>query len=309
MDDDKCLNCDLSNFGNFHYKIDDLKGGELFVLEESISQNKILPCQLIYPLDPGFNLWREVYRSLQEMSIEELDDDKFPIMPPMLYFFWQSLFDLKASAFLALAAHYRSATQLLKPILENIIISKYFQERIKRSNDENEWEKEYENFIEWSNKTDHPIDFNNCLGYLNDKYAIITDGEEDKRVKELWDKLNKYVHSYIFRWDKGDSPEIVCYDEGLFNEWLDWYQNILSYLIETLCYYFPEEIRTQNGQNALIEIKGMESLEKDCEITLIKSNYLRNFLSQISPDGNLPKETGLPCSLFGLPGLDENIKP
>jgi hypothetical protein len=122
----------------------------------------------------------------------------------------------------------------------------------------------------------------------------------------LWDNLNKYAHSYIFRWDTVDNPEIVCYNEGSFNEWFDLYQNILSYMIEMLCYYFSEEIRTQDGRNALIELRGMESLENDCGITLIRSKYLRNFLSQISPEGNLPQENGFSCSFLNVSNLDQN---
>jgi hypothetical protein len=137
MDDDKCLRCKHSKFGNLHSEIDKLKGGELYVLEESIKQKKILPCQLIYPLDVGFDLWKAIYTSWHEsVPIEELESNEFIVMPPMIYSAWQSFFDLKASAFLVLAAHYRSAIQLLRPVLENIIVSKYFQEKIRYADEE-----------------------------------------------------------------------------------------------------------------------------------------------------------------------------
>jgi len=115
-DDNKCLSCKNSNFGNLHYKIVEPKGGELYVLEESIRQKKILPCQLTPPLDSGFALWKEVFNSLgMNDLIEELNSDEILNISPIVYFTWQSFFDLKASAFLALAAHYRSAIQLLRP--------------------------------------------------------------------------------------------------------------------------------------------------------------------------------------------------
>ena len=139
------------------------------------------------------------------------------------------------------------------------------------------------------------VEFNTCLQDLNRKHVINLNSEEQKRLKdELWDKLNKYIHSYMFRWDAGDNPEMVCYNDESFNKWFDFYQNLLSYLIEMLCHYFPEAIRTENGRDALIQLKEMESIEKDCEMTLVKSKYMENLLSQISPDGNLPKETGSP---------------
>jgi len=307
--DDECLSCKLSNFGNFHSKIAELKGGELYVLEESIRQKKVLPCQPMASLDSGFALWKAVYNSIEkDVLIEELKSDEILVMPSIIYFSWQSFFDLKASAFLALTAHYRSAIQLLRPILENILVGKYFWEKVRHANDDNKCKKEYEDFLNWSEQDDHKVDFNISLQYLNSKHII--NSEEQKRIKELWDKLHKYIHSYMFRWDKGDNPEIVCYNEGSFNEWFDLYQNLLSYLIEMLCHYFPEAVRTQNGRDALVELSGLASLEKNCEIgiTLIKSKYFRKFLSQISPDGNLPQETGLDNSLPGLPDQDETSK-
>lgn len=126
-------------------------------------------------------------------------------------------------------------------------------------------------------------------------------GEEDARISDLWEYLNKYLHSYMFRRGRGDTPEIVRYDETPLNEWLDLYQNILSYIIEMLCHYFPEAIKTQNGQNALIKLKGMESIENDCEISLIKSKYLRNLLAKITPEGKILQEAGWPCSTLGFP--------
>ncbi|WP_348303446.1 hypothetical protein [Methanothrix sp.] len=302
MDVDKCLSCNLSRFGNLRLKKDDLMGGELFVLEQSIDQKRIFPCQLVCPLDAGFRLLLEVYNSLDmDTPHEGLDSSYIRVMPPMLFFAYQSFFDLKASVFLALAAHYRSAIQLLRPVLENIVLSKYFQEKLRRA--DKEWEKEYENFLTWSKQEDHHEGFNNSLLYLE---SIKINPEEKMRINELWVKLNKYEHPYMFKWDKGATPEIVCYNEFSFNEWLNFYQNIISYLIELICYYFPEEIRTQYGRDALIELKGMESSEIDCEMKFIISEYLRNFLSKISSDGNLPHEAGLAIHLTGLPNPDEN---
>ncbi|VVB64485.1 Uncharacterised protein [uncultured archaeon] len=217
---------------------------------------------------------------------DELDSYDYRAMPPIIYFIWQAFFDLKASAFLALGAHYRSAIQPLRPILENIMVSRYFHEKLLHAKDET-WKEEYEEFINWSESTEHKEGFGKSLKYLRTKGIITSDGEEEKWLNEEWEKLNKYLHPYMFRWDKGKTPEVVRYDEGKYNEWLDMYQSILSYMIEILCNYFPESIKSQNGQNALIELKGMESLEEDCKVTLIISKHFRNFLSQISTEGNL----------------------
>jgi len=303
MDDNKCLKCELSNFGNLYYKRADLEGGELHVLEKSIERKKLLPCRLTYPLDPSLGLWKEVYGSLgKKFAIEELDVDEILNTPPIIYFTWKSFFDLKASAFLALAAHYRSATQLLRPILENIIVSRYFQERGRITNN-NKWKKEYEEFLNLPKKS---MTFYHYLGCLKSDRIIFEKGEEAKRIDELWQNLNKYLHSHASKWDKGNTPEVVRYNEGSLNEWLDLYQNILSYIIEMLCRYFPEAIKTQNGQNAFIELKGMEDIENDLKISLIKSKYLRNFLSRISQEGKLLPETGLPLSLLDLPYSEDS---
>jgi len=89
--DDECLSCKLSNFGNFHSKIAELKGGELYVLEESIRQKKVLPCQPMASLDSGFALWKAVYNSIEkDVLIEELKSDEILVMPSIIYFSWQS---------------------------------------------------------------------------------------------------------------------------------------------------------------------------------------------------------------------------
>lgn len=173
MDDNKCLSCELSNFGNLHYQKAELEGGELYVLRESIKQKKLLPCQLTYPLDPTFDIWKEVYISLKnDGHIEELDDNVIVDIPPMVYFTWQIFFDMKASLFLALTAHYRSAIQLLRSSLENIIVSRYFRERLRLASGENKREKEYKKFLNWSEKTENKIEFNGSREYLYSKCII-----------------------------------------------------------------------------------------------------------------------------------------
>jgi len=275
-----------------------MDGGELYVLDKSIELNKLLPCQLTWPLDATFGLWKEAYHSLDEnLAPGEL--------PPVLFSAWQSLFDLKASAFLALAAHYRSAIQVLRPILENITISVYFFEKMRMARDEKEKRKEYEAFGRWSEETEKTQNFNSILQYLGSEHII--NGDEVRRINELMKAMHKYLHSFMFRWDRGNTPEAVCYDEGRFDEWLDMYQNVLSYMIEKLCHYFPDATRTQNGQNALIELKEMESLEKDLKMTLIKSKNFKDFLSRISLDGKLPQETRYPSIFLDLPHLDETL--
>ena len=203
-----------------------------------------------------------------------------------MYSIWQAFFDLKSSAFLALGAHYRSAIRLLRPVLENIMVSRYFNEKLLQAEDET-WKEEYERFIDWSESKENDEGFRKSLKYLKTMGIIVSDSEEDKWLNEEWGKLNKYLHPYMLKWDRGKTPEVVCYNEEKYNEWLIIYQNIFSYLIEILCSYFPEAIKSQNGQNALIELKGMESLEEDCTLILIKSNYLRSLLSRISTKGNL----------------------
>lgn len=309
MDDNECLNCEFCKFGNLYKKITDTAGGELFVLNESIKRKKLMPCQSIYFLDLGFNMWKNIFNSLRmNGSIEELDSDEIYAIPPIVYATYQSFFDLKASAFLAFTAHYRSAIQLLRPILENIIVSRYFQEKIRNSNNENKMTKEYENFLNWFEQDNHEEGFNKSIQYLNKERIINSNSEEQKRIKiELWDELNKYMHPYMCRWDKSDNPEIVCYNEDWFNEWLDLYQNILSYMIEMLCLYFPGAIKTQAGRDTLNELNGIESLEKECDIVLIKSKYLKKFISRISLDAG-SYEIGLPNSDLGLPNMDESSK-
>ncbi len=193
----QCLWCEISQFGNLNYIGTNLKGGELHVLEETISQKKVFPCELSLPLDCCFKIWEAAQQSLDDEEISEdsliqndanLQIDENYVVPlieindivttPLLLFLYPCFSDLKASLFLALTGHYRSAIQLLRPVIENVVVGQFQEEKIRRASKKNflkKLDKEYDKFFEWMSG-DRELNFNSSaisLSLIQNKLYII----------------------------------------------------------------------------------------------------------------------------------------
>lgn len=296
----KCLECSHINCANFFWerKENELDGGELFVLNRCIEEKKIVPCQPINPIYSSCLLIQGANESLKELVGEE------GASSPMINLLWQCLYDLKASAFLALTAHYRSASQLLRPIIENILVAAYFEERIRSADTEDASIKVWKDFTDWTEDEFRvPENIWDATGRQNTKrknrylkFGFLVEWLLDhevlmnkEKIEKTWRRLNKYLHPNYEHMDVGKEKCSICpattrFDESRYTEWLDLFQNIIVLGVETLLSYFPESGKTAKGHEGLVFLKNLETLEKDLDIHMIESQQLRRLIS------NLPEE-------------------
>jgi hypothetical protein len=279
---EKCLNCELFPFANLSLKRDELDGGELYVLTESIKQKKIVPCWPMVLLYSCCMLSETAYQTwIEEDKIEE---EELMDVPPLLELIWQCVYDLKASAFLALTAHYRGAIQLLRPPIENILVGLYFEERLKRAwPSENEINQAWADFDKW--KEGHyklngeDLDFGNLKKWLV-KNDILTEVGK-KEFGRLWGKLGKeYIHPYFTHMEIGkekhsECPATVRYDEDYYYEWLELFQTIIDFIIGATLSYYPRIEKKADAKKALGYMKILKSLEGELGKTMIISEHLK----------------------------------
>ncbi|VVB63293.1 Uncharacterised protein [uncultured archaeon] len=299
-----CFHCGISQFGNFNYNDDNLKGGELFVLKESILQNKLTPCELSSPLDCCFKVWfaaqqylnegvfeRSINVSIANSSNSEINRDNIiPLIEifglettPLLFFLYSCFSDLKASMFLAFTGHYRSAIQLLRPVMENVIVGQCQEERIKQATRSNNIEKklnnEYDKFFKSFSESD-TLNFNSSTQYLFKRKILVNNDE--KQLRKLWMKLNEYLHPYSIRWSVTDNPATTYFDRKQLNRWIYFYEEILAYILEILYNYYPMLQENQIAKESLIELSGWYSNEIELKRSMIKSRRLKTFIQKYS---------------------------
>ncbi|NIA11924.1 MAG: hypothetical protein GWP10_19920 [Nitrospiraceae bacterium] len=289
---EKCLNCEHIPCANLSLKRDELDGGEVYVLNESIKQKKIVPCQPMTAVYSCCMLCQTVYKTLIEEN--NIEDDKELLLSPLLFLTWQCLYDLKASAFLALTAHYRAAIQLLRPVIENILVGLYFEERWRialASASKAEINQMWADFDKWSagnyKLNGDDLDFGNLKKWL-EKNKVLT-GDDAKRLGRLWGELGKrYIHPYFCHMDIGEEecskcPATTRYDKDRYYEWLEFFQNILDFVIGGILCGYPTITDTVAAKEALGNLKNLESLEGELGIPMIKSEYLKDRIAQF-PD-------------------------
>lgn len=114
-----CLNCDLLTCTKL-LKGEGLEGGELYILKEVTNQKKVFICQLEIPLRSCCLLINTFLEADGEMD-------------PFLYLVIQCLYDLRTSMFLAITAHYRGAIQLIRPVIETLLVGIYFTIKIEQA--------------------------------------------------------------------------------------------------------------------------------------------------------------------------------
>jgi hypothetical protein len=302
IDTEKCLNCERIPCANLSLKIDDLDGGELYVLNESIKQKIVVPCQPMAPLQTCYLLCQTAYKTLIEEN--NIEDDK-ELLRPLLFLTWQCIYDLKASAFLALTAHYRTAIQILRPVVENILVGLYFEERLRRANSEEKIDKTRSDFDKWGDdkyriseeewkreigKLEEEIKRRLSFGFLIkrlNKEEVLT-AREKERFEKIQGQLNKYLHPYFKRMDIGEEkcskyPTTTRYDKDRYYEWLEVFQNITDFIIEKMLCYYPTIAETADVKEALGYLKNLEYLDRELGIQMIKSKYLQDRIARL-PD-------------------------
>lgn len=273
----KCLSCEYVPCADFLCKEDELEGGELYVLNECIKQKKIVPSQSITPLYSCCTLCKDVYNTL------DIDDG---FVPPLLFLTWQCLPDLKASAFLALSAHYRNAIQILRPIMENILVGLYFEKRLNKAGSlEDEINHVYDDYNKWADddykiseeewkritgKSEEEWKRRLGFGFLLEwlfKEGVLTGKGKSGLGKKIQGPLNKYLHPYLEQMELSKCPATTRYDADRYNEWFGFFQDVVAFVKESIhySYYITEE--TADGKEASGYLKNLEFLEKRIENT------------------------------------------
>jgi len=223
---------------NLEYRKAELEGGELYVLKESIKQRKVLLCEISTPMMCISDLWSEITNNVN------LD-----FTPPLLFASLDCTYDFKASGLLALAAHYRNAIQLLRPILENIIVACYFEERMSASDSQGEFDQAWKDYDQWAG-TERKYKYNNIKNYKINGKNFIPNAELRRIDKELWEPISEYLHTNRNKTDTAMDnvqnqpyklPMTTRFDKDKLYEWLDLYQNLSSYHIEKLILYYSPE--------------------------------------------------------------------
>ncbi|MCK4734165.1 MAG: hypothetical protein KAT65_17055 [Methanophagales archaeon] len=304
MEHEKCLNCEHIPCANLSLERDELDGGELYILNESIKQKKIVPCQPMTALYSCCMLCQTAYKTLIEET--NIEDGKELLLPPLLFLTWQFIYDLKASAFLALTAHYRTANQILRPVIENILVGLYFEERLRRAISEEKIDQAWSDFDKWADdkyriseedwkrvtgkleeeERKRRLSFGFLIEWLNKENVLTGRGKE--RFEKIQGQLNKYLHPYFKRMDIGEEkcskcPATTRYDENRYYEWLEFFQNMIDFIIETMLCYYPSIAETADAKEAVGYLKNLEALEKELGIPMIKSEYLKDRIAQL-PD-------------------------
>ena len=290
----KCLSCRHIPCVNFYReaKGGKVEGGELKVLDLSIKVEKLLPCMPGQHLHACCKLWSS---ALEPLGEEEES--------PLLLVLWQSLYDLKASMFLALTAHYRGAAQLLRPALDNLVVGLYFQGKLMLCDSEEEVDCVAANWSQWINgdyivpekewlevtgKSEDErrkrLGFGFIVEWLKGKQMI--SGGDKQRLQEVWGRLNKYLHPHFRKMDissEGCSscPGTTAYDQNRYNEWLAIFQNVVDLTAKAVLTFFPSVSDTEKGREALSEFKNLEWQERELDIKAIACPYFRDFIRSL----------------------------
>ncbi|MCX9010848.1 MAG: hypothetical protein OIN66_06965 [Candidatus Methanoperedens sp.] len=232
-----CLKCRIIPCINFYRKgkvnVNELDGGEIYFLKETIKEKLITPCLLGCLIYPMCKLLIPLYE----------DEGKFS--SSLLYH--QCTRDLRASAFLLLTGHYRSSMQILRPVLENWLTGVYFDTRYHHSRNESEKEivvKRYNDFLDGNFKiTDK--EWVEIFGstkrkreLLDQKFLLefmlkenLISREENEKLKNKVKELNKYLHPHFEFTDVGrpscpSCPSSVKFDEKEYKECAELFQYI-----------------------------------------------------------------------------------
>lgn len=281
-----CLRCDMIPCIDLFAKRGELQGGEIYVMQDIIKNKHHVPCEL------GALIY-----ALCQLLKEIPSASSFGL-------FFQCIRDLRAIAFLILSAHYRSAMQLLRPVIENWLTGIYWDIKFSLAEpaDQAITEQDYVNFqhgkyeipeIEWQ-RVLPDIEGDGRRRHLNHRFLlawtvsknIISLELADRIGKQIW-LLNKFLHPHVRFTEvaRSDCPPCaasVAYNAAQYKECTKHFQNVVTYLLETFYEYIrlscPEKIQDENIQFALGWLISLPTLQKDIKQKLIFSDELEQFI-------------------------------
>lgn len=294
LESQRCLKCEHIRCVDLFRKEASLEGGELFVLAEELKQTTVLPCLTALPLQACCRLCSGANQTLENSENGGL--------PPLLFLVWQCMYDLKASIFLAMTAHYRNATQLLRPVMENLLAGLYFEDKLVRCGSEAEISEVYTHFEKWQKgnyvipaheliavsgdvkPTKKLLDFGFLVEWLHKRGVLLGKGKD--RFQKLENALNRYLHPYFPYTDIGAErcslcPGVVTYDESRYLQWLSIFQNVVGAILQTVDAFYPTAKETEHGKEALGTLKSLEWAEKEFKIKTMACPHFRNLIKDI----------------------------
>jgi hypothetical protein len=275
----KCLKCELIPCVDFYREKSSLVGGELFLLRQLTQKEKFLPCI------PG-GLIYAICKCWSALSKKYFYNPVAVVLP-------QVITDLKCSVFLALCGHQRNAIQVLRPPFENFLIGVVFEDYFRRTQSTQE-------FNQWTNgkleeipneirRVVYPkgnvrkkLDYVFALDYM-EKFGLLEPKIRQKVNKEIIHPLNQYLHPYFKKFDKSRCKK-RCFSDATFNriqfnEWLNLYQHISTFILVSTINLFDFRYLERNKEfrESLIEIAdpSIQQLIKDFVI----SSEFKRFLS------------------------------
>jgi len=285
-----CLRCEIVPCINLFTKRGELEGGELYVMRSIVENKHHVPCELGVLIYTLCQLLKEIPS------------------PSSFGLFFQCVRDLRAVAFLILSAHYRSAMQLLRPVIENWLTGIYWDTKFSlvEPTDQGRIEQEYLNFqhgkyeipeIEWQGIFPNARDYRGRR-QLSHRYLvpwavsenIISQEFADRIERQIW-LLNKFLHpnirfTEVTRKSCPPCAASVVYNPKQYKECTKHFQNVTTYLLETFYGYLrgfcPEKVQDKDIQDVLKWLTGLPQLEKDIEQRLIFSDELKQFISSLS---------------------------
>lgn len=238
--DSKCFRCEHIRCIDFFRRIDKLEGNELYVLAATVNSRKILPC-----------ISGDSIHCLCKLALAlSKNYADAPIFTVLL----QCIRDLKCSVFLSFCGHCRNAMQVLRTVIENLLAGVFFT-YLENPNAFEKWKKGvYELPIslyqEIRGSRERPkklLDYGFVLEFLC-KRNILRPRFKTFIEREIINPLNKYLHPYFpyfeYSEDWGEHsncPAAVKFNEEKLNEWLDLFQRIIWFVIETLFEMFDYE--------------------------------------------------------------------
>jgi hypothetical protein len=285
-----CLKCENVPCVNLYRKLGKNEGGELY-LYNSIIKNKLhVPCEcgaLIHSL-------------CQSLSIIE---DEIPTE-----LFIQCIRDLKTAAFLILTGHYRSAMQLIRPIIENWLTGLYWQVKFSNATakEKQQITVEYYKFLELEEysiiENDWKEIFTNSKRkkYFNHEFLTswllkrgVKDGKFKSNIQKRMSYLNRYLHpnfkkTEMSRFDCFGCSSGVKYNNKEFENTIREFQDVVTYILDSIYTYLiapPLQIsKISKLKKALTMTLYLPITEKEIGKQIIFSNELQLFIKKIEKE-------------------------
>ena len=280
---EKCLECNIIPCINLYRKVNEHAGGELYVILEHNKPTVYPPCHL------GILIY-----VICQLLNEVLDSVSLPL-------YIQCVRDLKASIFLTLTGHYRTAIQILRSVIEMYLAALYFDEKYHRARNDEEREivteqikkfyeekykipeQEYRELFPKEKRIKRYLDYGYLIEWLFKKKVI--DGKTRNSLEKLMGTLNKYIHTRggpyltVLKPHCPACPAAVKLDPKEYEYCAQLIQTTCAHLLDILL----TKINTKkpNVKETLMYLIGLEKLEKEINKKLIFSKKLRKTINRI----------------------------